>query len=406
VSEPRVVITDLGIVAASGVGTAAFWDTIEAGRTCIGPVRSFDASVFPAATGAELHDVPRAGHEDDERAIHLLLEAGNQLGSDLRPFLRDHPDAAARTAVVLGTSQGAILGVGAAHRRLRRGGGALTDDDVRAFEAYRPGYGTSRLAEHLGARGSRATLGMVCVSSAMAMIHGAEMIRSGAVDRVVAGGFEGFSAFIFTGFHCIGALSKTKLRPFDERRDGTLLGDGAVLLVLESERAARERGATPLAFLEGGGFAADGVHITAPDREGRGLERAMRQALAQADIQPREVDYISAHGTGTPYNDAMECKAFARVFSDQPEIPPLSSVKGIFGHTLGAAGAIDAAASVLALQHQVLPPNVNGGGETLIEDWDFVGPRGRPVQGLDLVLSTNAAMAGNNTALVLRRYEG
>ena len=96
-SAPRVVITDLGIVAASGVGTAAFWDTIEAGRTCIGPVRSFDASVFPAATGAELLDVPRAGREDDERAIHLLIEAGNQLGSDLRPFLRDHPDAAART---------------------------------------------------------------------------------------------------------------------------------------------------------------------------------------------------------------------------------------------------------------------------------------------------------------------
>ncbi len=400
-----MVITDLGVVTAAGVGIEPFWDTIVAGRSCIGPVRTFDASVFPSPTGAELIDVPAAGREDDERALHLLLEAGNQLSSGLASFLRDHPPAAARCAVSLGTSQGAILGVGPAHRRLRRGGGALDDGDVRAFEAYRPGHGTARLAEHLGARGPRSTLGMVCVSSAMAIIQGAEMIHDGSADRVVAGGFEGFSAFIFTGFHCIGAMSKTKLRPFDERRDGTLLGEGAVLVVLEREDAARERGATPLAVLEGTGFAADGVHLTAPDREGRGLARAMRQAFRQAAIEPGEIDYVSAHGTGTPYNDAMECKAFRQVFEGVPEMPPLSSVKSIFGHTLGAAGALDVAASVLTIQRGVLPPNVNGGGETLIEDWDFVGPVGRPAEGVDLVLSTNAAMAGNNTALILRRAE-
>jgi len=404
VSRPRVVVTGLGLVTAAGSDTGATWSAVADARTCIGPIRTFDARVFQNPTGAELLELPAAEREGDDRTLRMVLAAGREAAGELPGRLADDPDARRRTAVVLGTSQGSILGMAGVHRRLRRDGGELTGDDRDAIGAYRPGYAAGRLAEAVGAEGPRTTLGMVCVSSAMALLQGVELLRDGVADRVVAGGFEGFSPFIFTGFYCIGAASRTLCRPFDRRRDGTILGEAAALLLLETEDAARERGAAPLAILEGGGFAADGVHMTAPDREGRGMERAIRQALADGRVDPADIDYVNAHGTGTPYNDAMECRALERVIPGT--MPPISSLKATFGHTLGAAGAVDAGVSILAMQHQLLPPTLNGGEEPEVDDWDFVFGAARPAQGLDRVLSTNAAMAGNNTALLFRRYEG
>ncbi len=402
---PRIVISALGLVAASGIGVDAAWAAVAGGRTCVGPIQSFDVTVLPGKTGAELHELPDAGRPGDERSIRMLLAAGDEVTADLRPLLSDAPDARERLAVVLGTSQGALLNMAPIHRRLyQQGEDRLADGEVESLRTYRPGYGTRRLAEAIGAEGPRSTVGMVCVSSAMATMHGADMLRAGAADRAVVGGFEGFSPFIHTGFNCIGALTRTLCRPFDKRRDGTVLGEGAALMLLETEQAAAERGATPLAVLEGGGFAADGVHLTAPDREGKGLQRAIDQALAESGAAPAEFDYVSAHGTGTAYNDSMECRALERVFTDG--VPPMSSLKSIFGHTLGAAGALDAVVSIRAMHERVLPPTVNGGEEPEEDGWDFVHDGARPVARLDRVLSTNAAMAGNNTALVLRRWEG
>jgi len=394
----------MGLVTAAGSGVQASWDQVVAGRSCVGPIRSFDATVLPVQQGAELAEVPDAGTDDDERAIRMLLTAAAEVSTDLGPFLADHPDARDRLAVVLGTSQGALLRMDAIHRRMRAGRSRLTDAEVEVVEAYRPGYGTLRLAEHLGARGPRSTLGMVCVSSAMATLHGFEMLRDELADRAVVGGFEGFSPFIHTGFCSIGALTKTTCRPFDKRRDGTILGEGASLLLLETEDAAAERGAVPLAEIEGGGFAADGVHMTAPDRDGKGLQRAIDQALAATAIDPADIDYVNAHGTATAYNDAMECMALGRVFGGEP--PPISSVKSIFGHTLGAAGALDLICAIRAMSDQVLPPTVNSGEEPEVEGWDFIPGEARRVEGLARILSTNAAMAGNNTAILLRRWEG
>lgn len=400
----RVVVTSLGLVTAAGAGVDASWDRLMAGRTCVGPIRTFDATVLPGTQGAELLDLPTAGEPGDDRTIRMLLAAGEEVGRELVPRLAGDAAARRRTAVVLGTSQGVLLGMAPVHRRMRRGEGRLSDDEVELFRTYRPGYGTRRLAEALGAEGPRTTLGMVCVSSAMAVLHGASLIRSGAADRAVVGGFEGFSPFIHTGFFCIGALTRTVCRPFDKRRDGTVLGEGAALLLLESEEAAIERGARPLALLEGGGFAADGVHMTAPDREGRGLQRAIDQALRESGAAPGTIDYVNAHGTATAYNDSMECCAMDRVFGGEP--PPMSSLKSTFGHTLGAAGGLDAVISIRAMAEQTIPPTVNGGEEPEREGWDFVPSHSRPAPGLRRVLSTNAAMGGNNTALLLRMWEG
>jgi 3-oxoacyl-[acyl-carrier-protein] synthase II len=249
---------------------------------------------------------------------------------------------------------------------------------------------------------------MVCVSSSVAIIQAADLIRRGVCQRVVAGGFEEFSQFVFTGFFCIGALASGPLRPFDEERDGTALGEGAVLLTLETLASAQERGAVIYAELLGGGHAADGVHMTAPDREGRGLERAVRQAFVESGLGPVDVDYLCAHGTGTVFNDAMECQAFGRIFSEVSaagRMPPISGLKAVFGHTLGAAGALDAVFSILALTRGVLPPTV--ATRSAIEDWDFVAGAGRSVEGgLNVALSTNSAFGGNNSALIFRRWDG
>jgi 3-oxoacyl-[acyl-carrier-protein] synthase II len=248
-------------------------------------------------------------------------------------------------------------------------------------------------------------VGQACASSSMAILHAVELIRAGVIDRAVAGGFDGFSPFIYTGFHVIGALSRTGCRPFDIGRDGTVLGEGAALLVLESEEAAEARSARPLAIFEGGGFASDGVHLTAPDREGRGLVRAIGQALDDAEIDAEEVGYINAHGTATSFNDAMECTAFRQIFDGRGAMRPISSIKSIFGHTLGAAGALDAIVSIEALNRQILPPTVNGAKEPLVEEWDFVTEGARPVSDLEVVLTTNSGFAGNNTALIFRRVD-
>lgn len=399
----RVVVTGLGLVSAAGVGVENAWSQLLAGETSITPIRSFDPRPWGLEVAGEVQGLER--EEGVDRAEQLLRLATDEVMADAG--WDRTPDS--RLGVVLGTCQGAIERVRGLHRRyLQRPVVGEVGDEGR-FAAYRPGYGTERAASWIGARGPRATVGMVCVSSAVAIWHGMDLLRRGAADRVLVGGFEGFSPFVFTGFQCIGALAKGPLRPFDEQRDGTVLGEGAALLALETLSSAKARGARVRAELLGGGVSADGFHMTAPDPKAGGLERAIRMALAEAGLGPEDIDYISAHGTGTAFNDQMEIVAFNKVFADrvaQGTAPPISSKKSIFGHTLGAAGALDALLSVLALERELVPPTVAlaepiGGGS-----WDFVRGRARPTESpMRRVLSTNSAFGGNNSALVLSRWE-
>jgi len=398
----RVVVTGLGMVSAAGTGVDAASTKLAAGTTALNPIQRFDGSLYDRTVAGEANHLPHV--EGTDRCFQLLEIAAAELITDAGW----DEGLIAEAGVVLGTCQGSIDRAESIHRKYaRRPQEAATDDDRARFAAYRPGAGTTWLARHLGANGPRATVGMVCVSSSVALCHAVELVRRGACKRVVAGGFEEFSQFVFTGFHCIGATATGGLRPFDEERDGTVLGEAAVLLTLETLEDARARGATIYAEIAGGGFAADAFHMTAPDPEGGGLERAIRQAFGEAGVGPADVDAISAHGTGTVFNDGMECKAFARVFAEVAEadrMPPISGVKSVFGHTLGAAGALDAVVSILAIRDQRFPPTA--GLENPIADWDFVTGGSRPAdRPLDVVLSTNSAFGGNNSALILRRVE-
>jgi 3-oxoacyl-[acyl-carrier-protein] synthase II len=399
----RVVVTGMGMVSAAGEGVDVAWRHLAEGLSALSPIRTFDPVPYARTVAGEANHVPR--DEDGDRGFQLLDLAATELlsssgwGEDQR---------GRQTGVVLGTCQGSIERAESIHREYaRRPQDPPTEDHRQRFASYRPGAGTSRLAEQLGIAGPRATVGMVCVSSSVALLHAVELIRRGACRRAVAGGFEEFSQFTFTGFHCIGAMASGALKPFDETRDGTVLGEAAVLLTLERLDDARERGATILAEVVGGGFAADAFHMTAPDPDGAGLERAIRQAFGEAGVGPADVDYISAHGTGTAFNDGMESKAFARIFAelaDAGRMPPISGIKAVFGHTLGAAGALDALVSILAIRDRTLPATV--AHTEPIQDWDFVpGCNRKTDDRLDLVLSTNSAFGGNNSAVLLRRVE-
>jgi 3-oxoacyl-[acyl-carrier-protein] synthase II len=402
-----VVVTGMGAISAAGPDCAAVLAALREGRSALAPITLFDGAPYGGQLAGEARHLPR--DPDVDRGLQLLRVATDEVISSAGwgPDQRG-PD----TAVVLGTCQGGIANATPIHRRYARR--PCPDDagegDARAFAEYRPGAGAAQVASQIGAEGARSTVGMVCVSSSVALIHAVDLLRRGEARRVVAGGFESFTQFVFTGFHCIGAMASGPLRPFDERRDGTVLGEGAVLLTLELAEDAEARGATILAELAGGGFAADAFHMTAPDPEGGGLERAVLQAFADAGVGPEDIDYVCAHGTGTVFNDGMESVAFERMFAERAaagDMPPVSGIKAIFGHTLGAAGALDAACCILAIQHQLLPPTAAHAEPLRGLDWDFVPGKARPPAGsLDVLLSTNSAFGGNNSALILRRWNG
>lgn len=402
----RVVVTGVGMVSAAGRGADAAWATLRNGDSALSAIELFDPAPYNLEVAGEAKAVAREPGLD--RAFQLLNIAADELLVNAG-WSAEQLDA--NTGVVLGTCQGAIEGASGIHRDYQsRPVPAATDAGRKAFAEYRPGHGTALLAERIGAGGPCSTVGMVCVSSSVALMHAVDLIRSGEARRVVAGGFEAFTQFVLTGFHCIGALASGELRPFDVDRDGTVLGEAAVLLTLEREDDARHRGATILAEIAGAGIAADAFHMTAPDPKGGGLERAIRQAFDEASIGPADVDYISAHGTGTVFNDGMESKAFSRIFAELAEagqMPPVTGVKSVFGHTLGAAGALDAVMALRALTEGVLPPTV-AHSEPIegLEAWDFAtdGPKAPPAP-VNVVLSTNSAFGGNNSALIIRRVE-
>jgi 3-oxoacyl-[acyl-carrier-protein] synthase II len=236
-----------------------------------------------------------------------------------------------------------------------------------------------------------------CASGTNAIGHAFECIRSGRYQRVMAGGYDAISELVFVGFDSLQASTPELCRPFDRERTGMVLGEGAAILFLENLEAAQARGARILAEITGYGISTDNHHLTQPNPSGSGPRQAMEGALRRAGIGAGEVDYINAHGTATPFNDAAEGKAIAELFKGVP----VSSTKGMMGHSLGAAGAIEAVISILALQHQLLPPNINfRAGDTEL-DLNIIANNARsgPVR---TVLSNSFGFGGTNASVILR----
>jgi 3-oxoacyl-(acyl-carrier-protein) synthase len=373
------VITGCGVVSPFGTGVRALWDGLVAGRTAIAPIRGFAAgdlvpNVAAEVAGCGAGDTDRAGAFALAAAAEAVVDAG--LG---RP--------PAEAGVALGTTLGGMLVFEAWE------GAAVPGLDAVPY--FAPG---ARLARAHGVHGPVATPQLACASGTFAVALAVEWVRRGRAPVVLAGGTDLLCRFVVAGFNCLRATAP-EARPFDRARRGLVLGEGAAVVVVESAAHAAARGARVQARVLGVGAAADATHMTAPDREGGGASRALAAALADAGVAPAAVGFVSAHGTGTPYNDAMEAVAIARVFGAGGV--PVNSIKGAVGHTLGAAGALETVMCTRVLAEGVIPPTAGRvDGDPACATLDLV--RGAPRRhAATVVASTSSGFAGTNAALVL-----
>jgi len=341
--KESLVITGAGVVSALGCGKAASLEALRSGRSGIGPIRYLETSQkeFPVGeaplSNGELAAL--AGAPDNWPRTTLLSVVALQ--------------EALQEAGLIPQNCGAIPLIGGT----TVGGMDLTE---KVFPGYSPwhscGASTDLAARFFGFAWAT-TLSTACSSAANALIYGAHLLRCGRYEQVVVGGSESLSNYHLNGFNSLMILDREPCRPFDATRAGLNLGEGAAYLVLETEASAIKRGARILARLSGYGNACDAFHQTASSENGEGAFLAMQQALSMAGLEPAQIDYVNAHGTGTPNNDASESTALRRIFPGG--LPPVSSTKPFTGHTTSASGSIEAVFCLLALQHGFVPPQLN-----------------------------------------------
>jgi 3-oxoacyl-[acyl-carrier-protein] synthase II len=353
-SPPSIVVTGVGVVSAAGVGLSALSDALRRGVCCARPSNS----ALPVSAVAAVPQ-PIASHPDfpDDRKAWLALTALNEAMSDAGLPQR----GPRRRAVFLGTGLSSITPAELAedlYPHLTESGfdRASMGRDLSPNRAgprrHLPGRVTNYIADRLGATGPRGTSFSACAAAAMAIAEGMRALRRGEADVAIVGGHDSMiHPMGILSFVVLGALAEEACRPFDKDRNGFLIGEGAAILILERAEDARQRGASVRANLLGSGTSVDAWNITAPHPDGVGAELSMRRALADAGLSPSDVDYVNAHGTGTPVGDVAEARAIQRVLG----AVPVSSIKGAVGHTIAAAGAVEAAACIAALQGGWMP---------------------------------------------------
>jgi 3-oxoacyl-[acyl-carrier-protein] synthase II len=393
-ADASPVVTGLGVVSPIGATVAEFWRSLLTGRSGAGRVRSFDASPYPADVGCEVRSELPPAPSAVGRVARLAAEAGRQALAQAGIGDEDREE----TALCVGTTMGESCWLEAwPAEAVAAGPAAVPADELLRSGPDQVGLDAALL---LGLRGLVSVLAGACAAGNYALGRAAELVRLGRAERVLAGGTDAFSRTAYTGFAQLGALARSACRPFSVDRDGIVLGEGAAMLLVESRECARARGAPVLAELAGYGLSADAHHIVSPEPGGDGLRRALEAALDDAGVRPADVDYVCAHGTGTPANDQAEVAAARAVFGNGGS-PPMSSIKALTGHGLGAASALEAVACVQALRSRTAPPTWNFTAPDPSCVWDVVpnGPRRAPLR---VVANSASAFGGNNAVVVFR----
>jgi 3-oxoacyl-[acyl-carrier-protein] synthase II len=389
----RVAITGLGAVTPFGAGVKAFWSALEAGACAIRPVTLFDTEGFRCRLAAEVPD-GLGGSRRRSRADRLALAAAAEALDDAR--LERSERAAA--AVVVGAVGGGMLEAEQWYWQRTPAGPPPVNE--RALAGILPASHAEVLASRLGLLGPRETLVTACSSGAAALAVAADLVGGGLVEVALAGGADALTRICFLGFNALKLLDPGPCRPFDRERRGMSIGEGAGFLVLEDADRARARGARPYAELLGYGMTTDAYHVTSPHPDGEGMARAMREALAQAGLSPGDVGYANAHGTATPQNDRIEARALYQVFGERGLL--VSSTKSMIGHTMAAAGSLEAMATVLALTHESVPPTVHLDAPDPEVAFDCVAHRARRAR-IEHAISNSFGFGGQNVTLLLRR---
>ncbi len=408
----RVVVTGLGIVSPLGHNSCDTWAALVEGRSGTRRITLFDPDGFESQVAGEVPDFDPGAYMDRkearraDRATQFAFVAADEAlaQSGFRPSAENGD----QVAVIIGTAIGGITTLAAEYETMRtKGPGRVSPFLMPMMLADMT---SGQLSIRLGARGVNYCLVSACASGADSIGEAANIIRRGDAEVVLAGGTEApITPIVVAGFASAKALTTANhdpahaSRPFDARRDGFVLAEGAAVLVLESEDHARARGATILAELAGYGATSDAYHVTQPDDRGEGAARAMQLALRRAGLQPDDIDYLNAHGTSTPINDRLETLALKRVFGEYAYDLPISSTKSMTGHLLGAAGAVEAAIAILALQKQTIPPTANYEFPDPDCDLDYVPNVARPAR-LEAVMSNSLGFGGHNSSLIFRTY--
>jgi 3-oxoacyl-(acyl-carrier-protein) synthase len=395
--EP-VLVTGLGVVSPFNPDgdLERFWSALCSGESAVGELHSFDASAYGCHVAAEVpRDVLREGNASQEPAIRLAEVAFERALDDAGiPRGSGEPR---RIGVFVGT----VLGGTTAGERYLRANALGEPEAATQLARYPLRAITALLARQAGLTGPVLTVSTACASGTDAIGLAYRHIAAGAVDLVIAGGVDVVCELSFSGFCALKALTPDKVRPFSRNRTGLALGEGAAFMVLESRGSAARRGAKPLGAIAGYGSRADAFHLTAPQRDGRGLASAAAAALREGACRPEEIDYVSAHGTGTLYNDSMETKAIKTALGPRAHTVPISSIKAALGHAFGAAGAIEAAVCLLSMRDGLLPPTLHLEEPDPECDLDYVPGRARPAK-VRTALSVSAGFGGQNAALLLR----
>lgn len=400
----RVVVTGAGVISAIGRDSSEFWRSLAEGRSGIAPLQSVDRSLLRFPNGAEVRDWDPSRFFD-EKEIGLLdrfaqfgvaaaREAIAQAGIEWGPELRES------SAIITGSCVGGQSTEDEGFVNLYRNN--LPRVNPLTIPRTMENAAASRISLETGIVGPTYTISTACSSANHAIGNAFWMVRSGAARLAIAGGSEAvFSMGFLKAWEAMRVVSPDTCRPFSRDRRGLILGEGGAMLVLEPLEAARGRGARILGEIAGFGMSSDAYHITQPSPDG--AARAMRAAIADAGIAPRQIGYINAHGTATQANDATETAAIHKAFGEHAGRLAVSSTKSMHGHTLGAAGAIEAVATLFALCHGVLPPTVNYNEPDPACDLDVIPNQARPSQ-VEYALSNSFAFGGLNAVLVFRSF--
>ena len=397
----RVVITGLGIFCSIGKNVKEFCQSLKEGKTGIGPITLFDTSKYPCKIGAEIRDFrPEKFFGKKEvkrlsRADQFALIASGEAAkaSGIHSYSSDE------VGVCLGAGAGGMFEAETYHREVLLKGKSRPS----LLWPFIPSYTTDRVAERFTFSGPKFTVTTACSSSATAIGYGADLIRSGKSKAVLCGGSESLSELTFGGFNSLKAMDPSPCKPFDRKRAGMSLGEGAGVIILEDLDEAMKRGAKIYAEFLGYGIGGEAYHITAPEPTGMREARIMREAIEEGGIVASEVDYINAHGTGTPLNDKAETLSIKSVFGERAYSIPISSIKSSVGHCLGSAGAIESVASIHSIVDPFIPPTVNHQERDEDCDLDYVLGKSREMK-VGVVLSNSFAFGGNCTTLVFKRY--
>jgi 3-oxoacyl-[acyl-carrier-protein] synthase II len=408
----KVVVTGIGAVSPVGLDAESSWKAMLAGQSGAGPITLFDATGYPVRIAAEVKDFdpsPYLDHRTSRRSGRFAQMAVAACNEALRSADLPVDDSTRDEIGIVLASTGGVFAMGRQEEVIAERGPERIDPLL--MPRLGPHMAAARVGRVLGVRGPNTTMNSACASGTDALGHAFNLVRTGAADVLLAGGTEAIISPVgIASMAVVGALTKSwndepqhASRPFDAKRSGFVLGEGAGILVLESGEHARRRGARILAEFAGAGWSFDATDDTAPDVEGQTL--SMVRALRSAGVQPAEVSYINAHGTSTELNDKTETAAVKRALGeDAARRVPISSVKSMIGHLAAAAGGVEAVTCVQAIRDGVLPPTINYEFPDPECDLDYVPNEAREAP-VDVVLSNSFGLGGQNASLVLRRYE-